>query len=131
MFDSPELGRKWMDGFLKKVDFGFTFYYKNIFQVSIVRKSYQGAHSLEGNQSSQFLKKIDQLEIDLFQESDSVKLAGLPYVAVLRAFRLVQTACFGQELQQDYREKIQQFSKLYRDLEISVTPKVLDNRVDS
>ena len=25
VFDSPELGRKWMDGFLKKVEFGFYF----------------------------------------------------------------------------------------------------------
>jgi hypothetical protein len=25
VFDNPELGRKWMDGFLKKVEFGFSF----------------------------------------------------------------------------------------------------------
>ena len=67
MFDSPELGRQWMDGFLKKVEFVFIFFSQSIFQVSIVRKSYQGSHSLEGNRSSQFLKKIDQLEMDLLQ----------------------------------------------------------------
>ena len=94
-------------------------------QVSIVRKSYQGAHSLEGNQSSEFLKMVDKLELALLQECDSVKLAGLPFIEMLRSFRAVQVACFGMELQPDYKEKIEKFSKLYRALEISVTPKVL------
>jgi hypothetical protein len=90
-----------------------------------VRKSYQGAHSLEGNQSSQFLKKIDKLEFAILQESDSVKLAGLPYIAMLRSFRAVQEACFGMELKSDYKIKIEKFSKCYRELEITVTPKVI------
>ena len=81
-----------------------------------MRKSYQGAHSLEGNQSSEFLKKVDKLELALLQESDLVKLAGLPYIEVLRAFRGVQEACFGLDLKPDYKKKIQKFSKLYRDL---------------
>ena len=89
-----------------------------------MRKSYQGAHSLEGNQSSEFLKKVDKLEHDLLQESDLVKLAGLPYIEVLRAFRAVQEACFGLDLKPDYKDKIDKFSKCYRNLDISVTPKV-------
>ena len=67
VFETPEKGREWMDRYLK--------------EVAIVRKSYQGCHSLEGNQSSSFLKKIDVLERNLF-------------------------------------------SNLYRQLDISVTPKV-------
>ena len=68
---------------------------------------------------------VDKLELALLQECDSVKLAGLPFVEMLRSFRAVQVACFGMELQPDYKEKIEKFSKLYRALEISVTPKVL------
>ena len=128
VFDTPELGRKWMDDFLKKVVFLQFLHLQDCLhfpnKVSIVRKSYQGAHSLEGNQSSEFLKKVDKLELALLQESDLVKLAGLPYIEVLRAFRAVQEACFGLDLKPDYKEKIQKFSKLYRDLGISVTPKV-------
>ena len=89
-----------------------------------MRKSYQGAHSLEGNQSSEFLKKIDRLELTLFQESDSARVAGLPFVEMLRSFRAVQESCFGMQLKPDYKAKIARFSKLYRELGISVTPKV-------
>ena len=81
-------------------------------------------HSLVLNQSSTFLKKIDRLERALLQEADDSKMAGLPYIAVSRSLRQVQEACFGMELKCDYKEKIDMFSNLYRQLEISVTPKV-------
>ena len=68
---------------------------------------------------------VDKLELAILQEFDSVKLAGLPFIEMLRTFRAVQVACFGMELKPDYKEKIEKFSKLYRDLDISVTPKVL------
>ena len=58
------------------------------------------------------------------KEDDDVKLAGLLYIQVLRAFRAVQEACFGMVLKPDYDKKIQDFSRLYRQLDISVTPKV-------
>ena len=51
-------------------------------------------------------------------------MTDLLYIQVLRAFREVQEACFGKELKPDFEEKIQNFSKLYRQLGISVTPKV-------
>ena len=57
-----------------------------------MRKSYQGGHSLEGNQSSDFLKKIDLLERALLKEADHIKLSGMPYIGVFRALRAVQVA---------------------------------------
>ena len=57
-------GLCWVDNFLKNVN--------------IVRKSYQGSHALEGNQSSMFLKKLPQLEQAIMQESDQLKVEGLP-----------------------------------------------------
>ena len=92
--------------------------------MAIVRKSYQGCHSLEENQSSAFLKKIDLLEREVKKESDEVQLVGLQYIQVFRALRKVQEACFGMVLKPDYKEKIMHFSKVYRQLAISVTPKV-------
>ena len=79
---------------------------------------------MEGNQSSDFLKKIDLLERSLLKEADDIKLSGMPYIEVFRALRAVQVACFGLELEADYGEKIKSFSRLYRQLNISITPKV-------
>jgi hypothetical protein len=72
---------------------------------------------------------VDRLELALLEESDSAKLAGLPYIEMLRSFRAVQDACFGMVLKPDYKDKIQRFSRLYRDLEISVTPKVYNSDI--
>ena len=90
----------------------------------IVRKKAQGGHQLEGNQARKFLTKVDILERALLGESIEIIIAGMPFVAALRAFDKVVVACFGLELATDYEELIARFSKLYRELEISVTPKV-------
>ena len=97
-------------------------YYK--FEVHIVRKSYQGQHSLEGNQCSQFLKKLDTLELELMKEPSEIIVSTLPYLQTFRAFRGVQESCFGMEVKSDYEEKEARFSREYRALEISITPKV-------
>ena len=60
------------------------------------------------------------------KEANEVKFAGLQYIQVFRAFRKVQEACFGMVLMPDYKEKIKLFSRLYRELDISVTPKVIN-----
>lgn len=104
-------GLCWVDNFLKNVN--------------IVRKSYQGSHALEGNQSSMFLKKLPQLEQAIMQESDQLKVEGLPLLQSLRQFRKVQEACFGQYLQEGYEQTIQEFSKMYKSLDnMTITPKV-------
>ena len=102
--------KNWVDKYLKKVN--------------IVRKSYQGQHSLEGNQCSEFLKKLDILERELMKESTGLNVVTLPILQVFCTFRKVQKSCFGMEVKPDFRNQIAEFSRVYRSLEISVTPKV-------
>ena len=104
-------GEDWVNEYLK--------------EVFIIRKSYQGGHGLEGNQSSQFLKKLDHLEAKIDKSEDDLRIKGLAMVVSLRCFQQVQESCFGQILRDDYKECIKMFSDSYRDLEnISVTPKI-------
>ena len=58
------------------------------------------------------------------QESNMVLVEGLPYIAVFRAFNKVVESCFGLQLATDYKKCISDFSLLYRELGVSVTPKV-------
>ena len=81
-------GKAWVDNYLK--------------DVNIVRKSYQGGHALEGNQSSDFLKKLPILERAILAEPDHLKMEGLKLLQSVRCFRKVQEDCFGQELKNGY-----------------------------
>ena len=111
-------------GGLEKV-FGLCWVDKYLKQVNIVRKSYQGAHALEGNQSSMFLKKLPVLEKVIMQESDELKIEGLSLLESLRCFSKVQDACFGQELKEGFENVIKQFCQVYRSLDnMSITPKI-------
>ena len=96
---TPSLGRKFMDRFLKKV--------------AIVRKSYQGCHSLEGNQSRDFLNKIDLLQLEIELENQDIVDKSLPYLTAFRSFSEVVSSCFGVYLKNDYREKIDHFKTSY------------------
>lgn len=89
-----------------------------------MRKKNQGGHALEGNQARKFLKRVDSLELALRKESSMAMVEGLPYITTFRAFNKVVVACFGMELAPDYKDHIAKFSQLYRELDISVTPKV-------
>ena len=75
---------KWVDEYLKKVN--------------IVRKKYQGGHSLEGNQSSMFMKKLPDLANEIMAAPDDLKIEGLALLESLRCFQKVQETCFGQVL---------------------------------
>ena len=75
---------EWMDDFLK--------------DVNILRKSYQGGHALEGNQSSMFLKKLPELSEKIMREPDDLKIEGLALLHSLHCFKKVQETCFGQDL---------------------------------
>ena len=110
VFEDNDTGRLFMDGFLKKS--------------GIVRKSYQGCHSLEGNQSREFLRKLDQLESHFEEEDIDTQMKGLQFVEVLRSFSKVVSSCFGGYLSEEYLNNIIQFRTLYMQLGISVTPKV-------
>ena len=93
--------------------------------MTIVRKKKQGKADLEGNQARAFLKCLDRLEECLMRESPSVVVQGLGYIAVLRCFDTVVHQCFGVTLDAaNYKDSINRFSQLYRDIGISVTPKV-------
>ena len=50
---------------------------------------------------------------------------GLPFIQTFRAFSKVVSSCFGVSLQEDYEVHILEFRRLYLELGISVTPKVL------
>ena len=104
-------GMPWVDRYLK--------------DVHIVRKSYQGGHALEGNQSSDFLKKLPFLERAILAEPDNLKVEGLALLESLRCFRKVQEDCFGQELKEGYEASIQKFSETYHGLDdMTITPKI-------
>ena len=105
-------GRKFMDDYLKQSN------------VSLVRKSYQGSHSLEGNQSRSFLKKIDLLEAHLLKQPSKVADNGLPYIKAFRALDKVVNACFGVDLNPEYKNFIEEFREAYLDLGVSISPKV-------
>ena len=118
-----------MDNFLKEVicenEIHISF---NIVQNSIIRKKKQGKSSLEGNQSQDFLKKTGRLE-EAFFRAGSVAVMGLPFIASLRSFSQVVDQCFQVQLKENYKDSIKKFEQKYRELEITVTPKVLEKDI--
>ena len=72
----------------------------------------------------QFLKKVDLLERELHKESADVLLKGLEFVQVFRAFLKVVNSCFGVSLKSSYEADILEFKRVYKSLDITVTPKV-------
>ena len=110
VFSSYDEGELWMETFLKKM--------------CILRKNKQGKADLEGNQSRDFLKCLDKLEECITRESSADQVKALAFVETFRAFKQVVHDCFSIKLQTSYKTSINNFSKLYRDLGISVTPKV-------
>ena len=88
------------------------------------KASYHGTNSFEGNQARSLLRKADILERDILAEGFDVAVKCLPFVETLKKFNGVVSACFGQELDPTYEEKITQFSQLYRSLGCTVPPKV-------
>ena len=82
----------------------------------------------QGNQSRNFLKKIDSLQQDLEQQPDNAALInGLPFISAFRAFSRVVDSCFGVCLKSGYAERIKEFKEEYLSLKISVTPKVFSS----
>ena len=109
-FEEKETGEKFMNDFLKRED--------------ISKCVYQGSNSFEGNQARKLLQRVDQLERDVQKLDFETAAKALPFVQTLRELDKVVTSCFGQHLDPAYEEKISRFSKQYRTLNISVTPKV-------
>ena len=86
---------------------------------------YQGSNSSEGNQAWKLLQSVDKLERDVKNLDFETAARALPFVETLRKLDRVVTACFDQTLDPQYEYCIDAFSKQYRSLDISVTPKVL------
>ena len=101
---------KFMNDFLKRED--------------ISKCVYQGSNSFKGNQARKLLRVVDTLERDVKTLNFDSATKALPFVNCLRRFDRVVTACFGQSLDTAYEKLISAFSKQYRTLNISVTPKV-------
>ena len=78
----------------------------------------------KGNQSREFLKKVDLLQLELEKLSSETLLKGLPYIHAMRTFSKVVGNCFGNILVDSYIQDIQRFKDAYMALQISVTPKV-------
>ena len=79
---------------------------------------------MEGNQSRDFLNKLDKLEQAFFTAGQHVAVKGLPFISALRSFKRVVGDCFKVDLKEGYRSSIREFELRYRELEISITPKV-------
>ena len=84
---------------------------------------------VQGNQSRQFLKKLDVLEGLMRTTSDDILQKGLPYITVLREFNLVVDSCFGNRLAPGYEVHIRNFKEAYLKVGISITPKVMNNMI--
>ena len=109
-FEFKAEGERFVTEFLKKED--------------ISRCVYQGSRSFEGNQARKLLMSVDKLERSVMELDMETVIEALPFVQTIRLFAKVVTACFGQTLDPGYEAKIDDFSKQYRSLDISVTPKV-------
>ena len=60
----------------------------------------------------------------VFQEESEISAKALLFVTSLRSFYEVVKACFGQEVQSNFRDEVEKFRHDYLLLNISVTPKV-------
>ena len=91
--------------------------------IDISRTCYHGKSSFIGNEARKLLKKVDQLEVRLYQAltgTDMLPLAQL----YMKAFKEFDLVCFGQKLDPSYQTHIEEFMATYRSLGISVTLKL-------
>ena len=58
--------------------------------------------NMQGNQSRDFLKKVDLLQQELEEMPEEALLNGLPYIHALRAFSKVVESCFPMHLLDSY-----------------------------
>ena len=90
----------------------------------ISRCVYQDSRSFEGNQARKLLRNVDKLQRKVMKLDLEIIVQVLPFVETLRKFDKVVSSCFSQILDPDYEKNIKDFSRQYRSLNISVTPKV-------
>ena len=109
-FETKEQGRNIIDQFLEINN--------------IKRCVYQGSESFEGNQARKILRSCQSLQNLIMEHDTDIQSAALRFVDVLNKFNKVVESSFGQRLQEGYETDIDQFSRAYLDLHVSVTLKV-------
>ena len=82
----------------------------------IKREEYHGG-AYNGNDSRKLLKNVN-----ILKQSCPSPFKG--YVDAFNAFDEVVMSCYGTVLQQNYKQKIEEFQKKYLNLKVSVTPKL-------
>ena len=80
---------------------------------------------IKGNQSREFLRKVDLLQRELEELPDCSVVKGLPFIQTFRSFSRVVESCFGGTLSDCFVDEILEFRRNYLSLGISVTPKVM------
>ena len=84
---------------------------------NVKKEEYHGG-TFAGNECRRLLKNVDRLEA-LSPQADCVK-----FVTAFRSFDAVVSSCYGENLEEDFLQKIKTFSNDYLKLKINVTPKV-------
>ena len=79
---------------------------------------------MDGNSSRDFLNSLPSLELELKKKGEGILIEGLKVVEVGRAFKKVKETCLGMNLQPGWEEAIKAFSRVYRQSDMTVTPKV-------
>ena len=103
---------------------GDKFVRKFLKEEGIKRAEQRGGKCFEGNQAKMLLEKISSLEKYFIGLPDDVIVNLQKVIKVLQSFNVVVHSCFGTKLEPGYKEKIETFCKLYRELPgISFPPK--------
>ena len=89
-------------------------------EARVHRSEYFG-HSLEGPQCKKLLNNIDKLR--RLAESKQAFFA-FPFIDAFDAFNEIRKACFGQELQSGFEQKIDVFEATIKAVGVSITNKI-------
>lgn len=86
-------------------------------QCNVTREVTRGGSGFNGNSCKMLLTKLDSLRA-------MCPIGCLPYIKALDDFRLVVKSCFGEVLDPNFSNHIENFQESYMDLGISITPKI-------
>ena len=112
VFSNTQAGQEFVDSFMRTHNIKWCLYQPN---------------SFEGNQAKKMIDHSSDLKLaarELPQLEAEEKEKVLGFCSTLEEFKKVVDAAFGQKLDPSFRESIASFSASYRQLGISVTPKV-------
>ena len=111
VFESELEGQMWMDNYLNTVIF-------------VSRNKKQQRSALEGNQARKFIASVGLLEQQLANHSEEALMKATPMIQVGKAFHKVIESYMGMDLMPNWRDTIDHFTLIYRQSDMSITPKV-------